>query len=251
MGLSERSPEIRNSPEGKAPWNVVPWLISRLWYDYPLVFWSGVFTLMLLVAGIGMTWLIDPDLSQDTSLNSDPSQFVAATPSRPRRDTNASPFVSYGATVLTCMAGCLLLSQRLRTPSQKTATRVSRRSLQQSRVAAHHPSALPTASLLDSIAEAAPSQASDPASRVISPYVPTPASLPPALTNTQPRMLPQATTPIPKSAAVPEAAPALPRGDRPEFQVPVRSPQRDRAPGLAELLDIRDRRSHKSGRSQY
>ncbi len=251
MGLSERSPEVRNSSGGRTPWNIVPWLISRLWYDYPLVFWSGVFTLMLLVAGIGMTWLIDPDLSKETSLNSEPSQFVASTPSRPRRDTNASPLVLYGGTVLTCMVGCLLLSHRLQTPSRKMATRVSRRSPQQSRVAAHHHNALPAPSLSNPIADAAPSRTSAPANRVISPYVPNPASLPPALTKSQPRTLPQAAaTHIPQSAAAPEVTLALPKSDRPEFQVPVRSPQRDRAPGLAELLDIRDRRSHKSGRAR-
>jgi len=216
-------------------------VFGHLWQQYPLVFWSGIWTLMLVMAAIAMSGLLNPDLSQPVSLkvsdhpiaNDNPQVGAVAS----SQETHVSPVAgavpSGGAVAIaesqgsplwmlllltaTCGLGCVALSAQLRGSRTTPRERLQR---------------------LEALAQSLPEAASD---------------APPQPTQTQAlqRFLPAETTPPAVSPATAPDTPflALPAASRPPFQIPQQSRLRDldrRAPGLAELLDIQRRREGKT-----
>jgi len=218
-------------------------MLGHLWRQYPLLFWSGIWTLMLVLAAIAMSGLLNPDLSQPLPLkvsdhpiaNDDPEamplpvlpdpQVSTGIPNQipPNSQESArradSPLWLFLMLAATCGMGCVALSVRF----QGSRT-TSRQRLQRLEV------------LTQSLPESpeAVSVPLPPQTQALQRWVsPTPDAI--------------ASTDSPNSVSnVPPVA--LPASQRPAFEMPQQSRLRDldrHAPGLAELLDIQRRRDGK------
>lgn len=215
-----RSPRLRSA---LAVWGQVVW-------RHPLIFWSGVWTAVLVLASIAMSGLVNPDLSKETHWSdADTPAVIARTRGMTPRHT-ISPFWALGAILLSCGGGCLLLSKQFR--RQSASQRVRVQSLSALPTKAQAPSVLPSITQLQPPASR-PNAARSPQSSQIQPYSPQ-APIPPLA--------------LPASRASLNER-ALPMSDRPEVNptqashpFKVMDRVETRAPGLAELLDIHQRK---------
>ncbi len=187
--------------------------LAELLAHYPLLFWSGVWTVILLVAGLAVTGLMNPKLSKQDDRPNNPANVSMVTG---RPDQEGFPLWMVGAIALSCAAGTMLISNRL-----KHAQRLED---------------LPEPLDLDEIYSDSQPQLSAP-------------PLPRALLKAS-----ETTTEVLETASLkrfiePPAEPPTPV-PREEPQVTIvptweRTPLDYRAPGLAEILEIRQRRSNK------
>ncbi|MDX2216143.1 MAG: hypothetical protein SFY66_22955 [Oculatellaceae cyanobacterium bins.114] len=100
-------PWVKNSAPNTI--NLLSW-VQLLW-QHPLVFWSGIWVLLLLIMGIAMTSLMSPELSkQDHPNSTDSSQPDIAVDSNPK----TLPLWALGTIALSCVAGSFLISQRFK-----------------------------------------------------------------------------------------------------------------------------------------
>ncbi|MBD2460998.1 hypothetical protein H6G89_08070 [Oscillatoria sp. FACHB-1407] len=102
--------------------NVLAWF--RLLWEHPLVFWSGIWVLLLLITGIAVTSLMSPELSRVNPDSPDSPQPNVSTDVSSR----TLPAWALGTITLSCIAGSLLISQRFkqvrresRSPQSNTA----------------------------------------------------------------------------------------------------------------------------------
>ena len=218
--------ELEEAEEELAPWDDEDYEPPSLWEQaqnflaallayHPLLFWSGVWTLVLLVAGLAVTGLMNPKLSKRDDRPDNPANISVVTG---RPDQDGFPLWMVGAIALSCAGGTMLIANRL-----KQAQRLEE---------------LPEPLDLDEIYSDPQPQLSE-------------APLPRALlkaSETTPDILETASLkrfiePLP-------ASPAPPPREEPQITiVPTweRTPLDYRAPGLAEILEIRQRRSNKRG----
>ncbi|MGG6297399.1 hypothetical protein ACQ4M4_23645 [Leptolyngbya sp. AN02str] len=246
-----RSPN-QNSPSTQ-PFVGPVRFVANLWREYPLVFWSGIFSLMLVVAGVGMSGLVNPDLSREISLEEAPPEFAIVSPIQETKETNASPLWSYASVVLSCMGGCLALSRYFRN-RESTAHRLSRSRISTSRISTTTETRTGLRAVESALREAE-ARAIAPGQPTPLPQVaPAPAPETSAAVNVQSSLQADSSATLPAVASANPSAQesthaptyALPAANRPEFVVPVKLGDRERAPGLAELLDIRERRDKRS-----
>jgi hypothetical protein len=187
--------------------------LSELLAHYPLLFWSGIWTLVLLVAGLAVTGLMNPKLSKQDDRPNHPANVSGVTG---RPDQEGFPLWMVGAIALSCAAGTMLISNRL-----KHAQRLEN---------------LPEPLDLDEIY-------GDPQPQLFA--HPLPRALLRA-SETTPEVLETAS--LKRFIEPPPEPPAPTPGE--ESQVTIvptweRTPLDYRAPGLAEILEIRQRRSNK------
>jgi len=190
---------------------------------YPFIFWSAVWTLLVVMAAIAMSGLINPDLSQPIPIEG------AVTVPRPQgtvpsRAAATSPVWLFGALVAACGLGCYALAQRFKGAPQGR----SRLARVDAALAAAEKTATEKLGLEVPIPLA---KSLPPPSNLVRPDPP-PHHLP------VPPVLPAANAPMP-----PINAPALPASDRPPLAMPDLERQ---TPGLTELLDIQRRRRRRS-----
>lgn len=111
--------------------------LGQLLNQHPTIFWSGIWAITLLCAGIAVTGLMNPDLSSQQE-QSDPTGVEAVLrATRLDQRKPASPAVSFGLLAVSCAGFCLLLSRRFQ-PSQSLSQpiRKKRRSPAKSTIAA-------------------------------------------------------------------------------------------------------------------
>lgn len=102
--------------------------LGKLLNQHPTIFWSGVWVITLLCAGIAVTGLMNPELSSQQE-QPDPTGVEAVLrATRLDRQRSASPAVSFGLLAVSCAGCCLLLSRRFQQP-QSLAQPMGRRKL--------------------------------------------------------------------------------------------------------------------------
>lgn len=117
------SPEI-SKPES---FNTLVWF--RLLWQHPLVFWSGIWVILLLITGVAVSVLMNPYLSKPEQ----PDAPIAGQPIPEINDDRGTmPMWALGTIALSCVVGSLLISQRLKHTQQE------RRSLQSKSAASPH-----------------------------------------------------------------------------------------------------------------
>jgi len=90
--------------------------LGQLLNQHPTIFWSGVWVITLLCAGIAVTGLMNPDLSSQQE-QPDPTGVEAILrATRLDQQKPASPAVSFGLLAVSCAGCCLLLSRRFQQP---------------------------------------------------------------------------------------------------------------------------------------
>ncbi|MBD1912526.1 MULTISPECIES: hypothetical protein [unclassified Leptolyngbya] len=208
-------------------------ILGQLWRQYPLLFWSGIWTSMLVMAAIAMSGLMNPELSQPVHLKISEHPIANDDPEAPMppvmantglgKPTDAagsekdSPLWLFLLLAASCGMGCVALSAKLQSSRTITRQRLQR---------------------LEALAQSLPTELEAP-------------PLNTSLTTGLERFIP----PVPSNGildAEPESGAEMPSqvsaSDRPSLDVPHNSRLRelDRwAPGLAELLDIQRRREGK------
>lgn len=235
QGAQDASPDFVRSQGGLG-------FIRHLWNGYPLVVWSALWALMLVLAAIAMSGLLNPDLSQPIhaartpDLSRDPAMLddpIVGQAVPPRVETappqEDSPLWPLTLLLMACGLGCWAFSLQLKRHPSQTWQSV----------------ADPLADgILDGSREERPG--------AIAPYQP--VSLEPS---DRPHLTPTPADAVaassPAAMEPPAVPPSLPAASRPSFEMPQQSRLREldrRAPGLAELLDIQRRREQRPmGRS--
>jgi hypothetical protein len=103
-------PFSSESDESEQPFSFGLW-IQVLW-QHPLIFWSGIWAIVFLVAGLAFTGLVSPYLSSQTA------ETTAPMPGQPSATTKSEgdtlPIWTVGAIAVACAAGSLLISQRMK-----------------------------------------------------------------------------------------------------------------------------------------
>jgi len=90
--------------------------LGQLLNQHPTIFWSGVWVITLLCAGVAVTGLMNPDLSSQQE-QPDPTGVEAILrATRLDQQKPASPAVSFGLLAVSCAGCCLLLSRRFQQP---------------------------------------------------------------------------------------------------------------------------------------
>lgn len=194
-------------------WDQARNFLAELLAYYPFLFWSGVWTLVLLVAGLAVTGLMNPKLSKQDDRPDNPANVSVVTG---RPDQEGFSLWMVGAIALSCAAGTMLISNRL-----KHAQRLEE---------------LPEPLDLDEIYSNPQPQLSAP--------VPPRALL--KASETTPEVLETAS--LKRFIEPPPEAPTPAPGEEPQVSIVPnweRTPLDYRAPGLAEILEIRQRRSNK------
>ena len=190
---------------------------------YPLIFWSALWTLLVVLAAIAMSGLINPDLSQPI-----PVEGAVTVPQPegtvPRREAATSPVWLFGALVVACGLGCSALAHRFKGAPQGRSrlARLDAALAAAEKAAAENPDLEAPIPIVSSL---------PPPTRLVPPA-------PPRHHLPAPPILPAANAPDRSTNA-----PALPASDRPPLAMPDLE---RRAPGLTELLDIQRRRSRRS-----
>lgn len=118
------------SPSGNSAVLALPPVrfLGKLLNQHPTIFWSGVWVITLLCAGIAVTGLMNPELSSQQE-QPDPTGVEAVLrATRLDRQRSASPAVSFGLLAVSCAGCCLLLSRRFQQP-QSLAQPMGRRKL--------------------------------------------------------------------------------------------------------------------------
>jgi|GEM_PF-1984609 len=261
----QRKPKTTKAPTG---------FFQALWRHYPWVIWSGIWTLLLVLAAIAVNNLVDPDLSSQQTPAPPETPGLSPPIPAPSPELN-SPLWLFFALVLSCGAGSLALSQQL---SRRAAIDRKQRLKRQpgEAIAPYFPEFNDTSNMERFVQPPPPPL----------PPAPNPPGLPPAYglrrsdrmalpperrpvlppnihaafpsENRQPfpteqrPMAPPAYQPgyppTPAAAAPPATPPMLPAESRPPFTMPQESRLRDldrHAPGLAELLNIQQRRQQR------
>lgn len=100
-----------SNASSEQPFSLGLW-IQVLW-QHPLVFWSGIWAIVFLVAGLAFAGMISPYLSSQTA------ETVETVPGQPAavvkpEGGDTLPIWSVGAIAAACAAGSLLISQRLK-----------------------------------------------------------------------------------------------------------------------------------------
>lgn len=113
--LPEQSPNER--------FDFVLWL--RILGERPLVFWGGVWVVLLLVAGVAVTGLMSPQLSRRQMRPTEQTTAIAqSTTTQPvpqaDEDGESLPVWSLGAIVITCVGGSMMISQRMKLAQQRS-----------------------------------------------------------------------------------------------------------------------------------
>ncbi|MEO1145801.1 MAG: hypothetical protein AAFY26_09400 [Cyanobacteria bacterium J06638_22] len=231
--------------------------VRALWRHHPWVIWSGIWTLLLVLTAIAVNNLIDPGSSQQTpDLPSTPGLSPPLPPPSPELN---SPLWLFFALILSCGAVSLALSQQL---SRRT-TLARKQRLQRKpgeAIAPYFPEISNTSDIERFVKPAAPQLPQ-------APQAPLSRGLPPAyglrrsdhmtfpldylrgLPSSDRAAVPpthQSSDPPIDSPTHPSAPPPqLPAESRPPFVMPQESRLRDldrHAPGLAELLNIQQKR---------
>lgn len=253
QGNGVRSPNILLSPVR---------FFRALWRHHPWVIWSGIWTLLLVLAAIAVNNLLDPELSQQTpEIPSTPGLSPPLPPPSPELN---SPLWLFFALILSCGAISLALSQQL---SHRAAIARKQRLKRQpgeaiapyfpdisdtseiKRFVQPAPPQLPQASQAPELPPAYGLHRNDHAAFPLDYLRGLPSGdrsvVPP---NHRPANLP---TDSPTYSSDPQ--PQLPAESRPPFVMPQESRLRDldrHAPGLAELLNIQKRRQQRPPSSE-
>lgn len=204
------------------------WL--SLWSRYPVIFWSGLWALLVVLAAIAMSGLINPDLSQPQDPSS--SNTTATDGSARESSPVASPVWLFGVLMATCGLGSYLLAKWLQAatpPALPTRSRSRKRSA----VLVSRPNPDTSQATLRTGRQAIAPYQPPPSARALPPALPRASSVPPVL------------PPAHAQPPAPPTAPALPASSQAPFAIPQAQRLRDldrRAPGLAELLEIQRRR---------
>lgn len=251
---------------------------KALWRYHPWVIWSGIWALLLVLAAIAVNNLVDPELSSQQIPGPPEAPGLSPPLPPPSRELN-SPLWLFFALVLSCGAGSLALSQQL---SRRAAIARKQRLKRKpgEAIAPYFPEfndtsnierfvqpplpPLPPAPVPSGLPPAYGLRRSDrqvfpPDYRpVLPPSMHTPfpgenrAVFPEDYSIEQRPMVSlehQSSNPASQSAVSPPASqPMLPADSRPPFAVPQESRLRDldrHAPGLAELLNIQQRRQQR------
>ncbi|WP_421654680.1 hypothetical protein [Leptothermofonsia sp. ETS-13] len=229
--------------------------VYQLVESHPLLFWGGTWVAVLLVAAIAMGGLLSPGLparrTSSASFGSSPGSEEIQTAGRQGRSV---PFWLFGAIAITCTAGSILVSKRL-AQVERPHHRLSRpkRPVQySSKVRRPGPSNRPRAPQgrrLKSFSEG-----EFPLSGTYSSYPPPPPStststsfkLPPAI-KSKAKLASGHSAPkyAPQKPSVPESVPQKNVAPVPVTVVPSEEshPLDWGDPSLADLMDIRKRRS--------
>lgn len=207
-------------------------ILGELWRQYPLLFWSAIWTAMLVMAAIAMSGLMNPELSQPVHFKASDHPIANDNPdaplppivasANPGNATDAtpkekdSPLWLFLLLTASCGMGCVALSAKLQGNRTTPRQRLQR---------------------LEALAQS----------------LPTEFEVPPL--NSSEAGLQRFIPPAPPEVFASEPEPtletpsqALPASDRPPFEMPQNSRLREldrHAPGLAELLDIQRRREGK------
>lgn len=208
-------------------------VLGELWRQYPLLFWSAIWTVMLVMAAIAMSGLMNPELSQPVHLQASDHPIANDNPDAPMPSVvaNAHPGESPDATprekdsplwlflllTASCGMGCVALSAKLQGSRTTPRERLQR---------------------LEALAQSLPTEFEAP------PLTSSESGLQRFIPPAPPEVIPS-TEPEPTIETPPQA---LPASHRPPFEMPQHSRLREldrQAPGLAELLDIQRRREGK------
>jgi len=84
--------------------------IHVIW-QHPYFFWIGAWMALLMISGIALTMLMNPDLSKPPLPLKQP---LPNEPSTPQADSGTLPLWSLGAIAASCAVGCFAISQRLK-----------------------------------------------------------------------------------------------------------------------------------------
>lgn len=94
--------------------------LARLLEARPMLFWSGLWVSMLLVAMVSVSSLLSPGLTGGQTAAIDASPAEAA---QQMKQQSRVPLWLFGAIALSCTAGSLLISKQLAPPRSRSVTR--------------------------------------------------------------------------------------------------------------------------------
>ncbi len=213
--------------------------VARLVEKYPVLFWCGIWVTVLLVTAIAISGLLSPSLPGERQ-SSSAAFGTGPSPELETAKGGQVPVWIFGAIVLSCTAGSILVSKRLTRPGAvRRISNLPRKRKSTSGV--NRPRRFTKAS----------SPAKTNAPRRLKPFSDAdfapleglqPATLKPLLAASPPPVQPGSRLQPPRSSRKPQLKSA------PPVTVTVVPPEEDHPldwsdPGLADLMDIRKRRS--------